>query len=173
MYAKPTVRKSLLAKMLTELLDTRIMVKQAMKSSKSDKVDSSFALVSNLLTNPRLQALLRVLDARQLSLKFICNVTYGYTSASFSGRMPAVEIADSIVQSGRETLEHVSPQLCVLPIAITYPYELRQSRLSTPQPNGAPRLYTATRIHSSSLSKARPRSRPSALGTKWPIRSLR
>jgi DNA polymerase zeta len=51
------------------------------------------------------QALLRLLDARQLSLKFIANVTYGYTSASFSGRMPAVEIADAIVQSGRETLE--------------------------------------------------------------------
>ncbi|KAG8982295.1 DNA polymerase zeta, partial [Tulasnella sp. 427] len=87
MYVTPTVRKSLLAKMLTELLDTRVMVKQAMKTSRDDK------------------ALLRVLDARQLSLKFICNVTYGYTSASFSGRMPAVEIADSIVQSGRETLE--------------------------------------------------------------------
>lgn len=34
-------------------------------------------------------------------------MTYGYTSATFSGRMPAVEIADSIVQSGRETLEKV------------------------------------------------------------------
>jgi DNA polymerase zeta len=32
-------------------------------------------------------------------------VTYGYTSASFSGRMPCSEIADSIVQTGRETLE--------------------------------------------------------------------
>lgn len=53
------------------------------------------------------QALKRVLDARQLGLKFIANVTYGYTSASYSGRMPAVEIADSIVQSGRETLEKV------------------------------------------------------------------
>lgn len=53
------------------------------------------------------QALLRILDARQLGLKFIANVTYGYTSATFSGRMPAVEIADSIVQSGRETLEKV------------------------------------------------------------------
>lgn len=50
---------------------------------------------------------MRVLDARQLSLKYIANVTYGYTSASFSGRMPAVEIADAIVQSGRETLEKV------------------------------------------------------------------
>ncbi|KAG8828876.1 DNA polymerase zeta [Serendipita sp. 401] len=86
-YVKPTVRKSLLAKMLTELLDTRVMVKQGMQLAKGNK------------------PLLRVLDARQLSLKFICNVTYGYTSASFSGRMPAVEIADSIVQAGRETLE--------------------------------------------------------------------
>jgi DNA polymerase zeta len=48
-----------------------------------------------------------MLDARQLGLKYIANVTYGYTSATFSGRMPAVEIADSIVQSGRETLEKV------------------------------------------------------------------
>ena len=42
-----------------------------------------------------------------MGLKYIANVTYGYTGATFSGRMPAVEIADSIVQSGRETLEKV------------------------------------------------------------------
>jgi len=53
------------------------------------------------------QALSRIMDARQLGLKYIANVTYGYTSATYSGRMPAVEIADSIVQSGRETLEKV------------------------------------------------------------------
>lgn len=35
------------------------------------------------------------------------NVTYGYTSATYSGRMPCIEIADSIVQTGRETLEKV------------------------------------------------------------------
>ncbi|KAJ3766592.1 hypothetical protein FB446DRAFT_381067 [Lentinula raphanica] len=87
MFLKPNVRKGLLPRMLTELLDTRVMVKQAMKGYKHDK------------------ALTRVLNARQLGLKYIANVTYGYTSASFSGRMPAVEMADSIVQSGRETLE--------------------------------------------------------------------
>ncbi|KAI6136646.1 hypothetical protein F5141DRAFT_1208970 [Pisolithus sp. B1] len=86
-YVKPTVRQGLLGRMLTELLDTRVMVKQAMKSVGDDKV------------------LRRTLDARQLGLKYIANVTYGYTSATYSGRMPAVEIADSIVQSGRETLE--------------------------------------------------------------------
>jgi DNA polymerase zeta len=40
----------------------------------------------------------RVLNARQFGLKMISNVTYGYTSAGFSGRMPFAELADSIVQ---------------------------------------------------------------------------
>ncbi|GAA5897069.1 hypothetical protein JCM5296_004286 [Sporobolomyces johnsonii] len=87
MFVKPEVRKSLLAKMLTELLDTRVMVKASMKSVTNDK------------------ALTKLLNARQLALKFLANVTYGYTSATFSGRMPAVEVADAIVQTGRETLE--------------------------------------------------------------------
>ncbi|KAK2629656.1 hypothetical protein QTJ16_000476 [Diplocarpon rosae] len=87
MYTKPEIRKSLLAKMLGEILETRVMVKSGMKVDKEDK------------------ALQRLLNNRQLALKLIANVTYGYTSASFSGRMPCSEIADSIVQTGRETLE--------------------------------------------------------------------
>ncbi|SPN99744.1 probable catalytic subunit of DNA polymerase zeta UPR-1 [Cephalotrichum gorgonifer] len=87
MYVKSEVRKSLLAKMLTEILETRVMVKSGMKQDKEDR---------------RLQ---RLLNNRQLALKLLANVTYGYTSASFSGRMPCAEIADSIVQTGRETLE--------------------------------------------------------------------
>ncbi|KXG46096.1 C4-type zinc-finger of DNA polymerase delta [Penicillium griseofulvum] len=87
MYAKQEVRQSLLAKMLSEILETRVMVKNGMKADKDDR------------------ALQRLLNNRQLALKLIANVTYGYTSASFSGRMPCSEIADSIVQTGRETLE--------------------------------------------------------------------
>ena len=87
MYAKPAIRKSLLAKMLGEILETRVMVKSGMKVDKEDRT------------------LQRLLNNRQLALKLIANVTYGYTSASFSGRMPCSEIADSIVQTGRETLE--------------------------------------------------------------------
>ena len=87
MYAKPGIRKSLLAKMLGEILETRVMVKSGMKVDRDDKT------------------LQRLLNNRQLALKLIANVTYGYTSASFSGRMPCSEIADSIVQTGRETLE--------------------------------------------------------------------
>ena len=43
--------------------------------------------------------------SRQLSLKLIANVTYGYTAAGFSGRMPCAELADAIVQTGRDALE--------------------------------------------------------------------
>ncbi|TKA26043.1 hypothetical protein B0A50_05555 [Salinomyces thailandicus] len=87
MYVKPSMRKSLLAKMLGEILETRVMIKSGMKVDKDDKT------------------LQQLLNNRQLALKLIANVTYGYTSASFSGRMPCSEIADSIVQTGRETLE--------------------------------------------------------------------
>jgi DNA polymerase elongation subunit (family B) len=38
MYVKPEVRRGLLGRMLTELLDTRVMVKQAMKRAHDNKV---------------------------------------------------------------------------------------------------------------------------------------
>lgn len=86
-YVKPEIRKGILPQMLQEILDTRLMVKQSMK------------LVNN---NKTLQ---RVLHSRQLGLKLIANVTYGYTAANFSGRMACVEVADSVVSKGRETLQ--------------------------------------------------------------------
>lgn len=36
--------------------------------------------------------LYKILNAQQLGLKLIANVTYGYTSANFSGRMPCIEV---------------------------------------------------------------------------------
>ncbi|XP_017012504.2 DNA polymerase zeta catalytic subunit isoform X1 [Drosophila takahashii] len=86
-FVKREVREGILPRMLTEILDTRQMVKQSMKLHK----DSS--------------ALQRILHSRQLGLKLMANVTYGYTAANFSGRMPAVEVGDSVVSKGRETLE--------------------------------------------------------------------
>lgn len=72
-----SVRKGVLPSMLEEILNTRIMVKQSMKSYKQDK------------------ALMRLLDARQLGLKLIANVTFGYAAANYSGRMPSVEVSCS------------------------------------------------------------------------------
>lgn len=86
-FVKATVREGVLPRMLREILDTRLMVKQSMKLHKTD----------NLLQ--------RVLHSRQLGLKLMANVTYGYTAANFSGRMPCVEVGDSVVSKGRETLE--------------------------------------------------------------------
>ncbi|CDQ66996.1 unnamed protein product [Oncorhynchus mykiss] len=86
-FVKPTVRKGVLPSMLDEILNTRFMVKRSMKTYKQDK------------------ALMRLLDARQLGLKLIANVTFGYTAAHYSGRMPSVEVGDSIVHKARETLE--------------------------------------------------------------------
>uniref|UniRef100_A0A4W6C027 DNA polymerase zeta catalytic subunit n=1 Tax=Lates calcarifer TaxID=8187 RepID=A0A4W6C027_LATCA len=86
-FVKSSVRKGVLPSMLEEILKTRIMVKQSMKTYKQDK------------------ALMRLLHARQLGLKLIANVTFGYTAANYSGRMPSVEVGDSIVHKARETLE--------------------------------------------------------------------
>uniref|UniRef100_A0A158P9Q9 DNA-directed DNA polymerase n=1 Tax=Angiostrongylus cantonensis TaxID=6313 RepID=A0A158P9Q9_ANGCA len=62
-------------------------------------------MVKNSMRHATSKRLKRILDARQLALKLIANVTYGYTSANFSGRMPCVEVADAILGKGRETLE--------------------------------------------------------------------
>ncbi|XP_013401408.1 uncharacterized protein LOC106167234 [Lingula anatina] len=86
-FVQSDVRKGIISSMVEEILNTRLMVKKAMKKHKGDK------------------ALERLLNARQLGLKLIANVTFGYTSANFSGRMPCVEIGDSIVSKARETLE--------------------------------------------------------------------
>ncbi|KAH1071525.1 hypothetical protein GYH30_008183 [Glycine max] len=88
MFVPSKVRRGILPRLLEEILTTRIMVKQAIKK----------------LAPPE-KVLQRIFNARQLALKLIANVTYGYTAAGFSGRMPCAELADSIVQCGRSTLE--------------------------------------------------------------------
>ena len=89
-YAPPEARKGVLPRLLSEILATRVMVKAAMKAA-----------------SPKARVLQRLLNARQFGLKLIANVTYGYTAAGFSGRMPMAELADSIVQvshpAGRST----------------------------------------------------------------------
>ncbi|TMW55834.1 hypothetical protein Poli38472_008482 [Pythium oligandrum] len=89
LYSSKVNRLGVLPVILDEILATRIMVKNAMKKAKERGQE-------------RLE---KVLNARQLALKLLANVTYGYTAAGFSGRMPCAQLADSIVQSGRCTLE--------------------------------------------------------------------
>lgn len=88
-FVKENIRKSTLSKMLNEILDLRVMVKNTISELDHDN-----------------ESLKRRLNNQQLALKLLANVTYGYTSASFSGRMPCSELSDSIVQTGREILEN-------------------------------------------------------------------
>lgn len=85
-FVKSSIRKSILAKMLEEILNARINVKSVMKLFKDDP------------------ELIKLYNSRQLALKLIANVTYGYTSATFSGRMPNSDISDAIVATSREIL---------------------------------------------------------------------
>ncbi|KAK2956095.1 putative DNA polymerase zeta catalytic subunit [Blattamonas nauphoetae] len=72
--------------LLNELLQFRVLMKNTMKFTDS----------------PQLAQLYR---SRQMAIKYICNVTYGYLGAGYTGRMPCVEIADCVVETGRETLD--------------------------------------------------------------------
>lgn len=114
-YVSEGVVKGVLPQVLDEMLTTRAMLKKAAKEYKKN--------VPNLAP-----AILRQLEARQLALKYVANVTYGkeikvscllcciqvrsmpslpcagYTSATFSGRCAMPLLADTIVECGRKTL---------------------------------------------------------------------
>eukprot|EP01032_Pedospumella_encystans_P008332 gene8332-9904_t len=95
-FCHKNTRLGILPQMVQEMLTTRVMVKRAMKRH---------AKPSGTGGGGSRDVLQKVMDARQLAIKLLSNVTYGYTSAGFSGRMPMAELADAIVQSGRSTLE--------------------------------------------------------------------
>jgi hypothetical protein len=65
-FTAPHIRKGVLPRMLREILETRVMVKGGLKSTKHNRI------------------LHRRLNARQFALKLIANVTYGYTAAGES-----------------------------------------------------------------------------------------
>ncbi|CAN0018158.1 unnamed protein product, partial [Laminaria digitata] len=87
-FCHPSLRVGVLPLMLREILETRVMIKGAMRRAEEAGQ----------------RVLARTLNARQFALKMISNVTYGYTAAGYSGRMPMAELADAIVESGRQTL---------------------------------------------------------------------
>lgn len=86
-FVKPSIRRGILPQMLSEILNTRIMIRKSQKLYGSKSFEY------------------RILESRQYALKMIANVTYGYTAAGWSGRMPCIEIADAIVAFSRLSLE--------------------------------------------------------------------
>ena len=83
LYVRKNLREGILPIILKELLLTRIMVKRSMKLYSPDSTTYKH------------------LHSRQLGIKLLANVIYGYTSAGFSGRMPNSEIGDTIVSLGK------------------------------------------------------------------------
>jgi DNA polymerase zeta len=88
-FVGESVLRGVLPQVLSEILMTRAMIKRAAKIYKARGVELS---------------VLRQLEARQLALKYVANVTYGYTSATFSGRSAMPVLADAIVECARRTL---------------------------------------------------------------------
>ena len=95
-FVSESVLKGVLPQVLDEMLSTRAMLKKAAKEYKKR--------VPNL--SP---AVLRQIEARQLALKYVANVTYGYTSATFSGRSAVPLVADAIVVGIEQLEDGVQP----------------------------------------------------------------
>ncbi|GJQ10508.1 hypothetical protein GpartN1_g2299.t1 [Galdieria partita] len=87
------IRKGILPRLLQEILSTRLMIKSSMK------------WITEHYQGEYKDRLWKILNAQQFALKLIANVTYGYTSAAFSGRMPCSGLADAIVQHGRQAMK--------------------------------------------------------------------
>lgn len=63
LFCNQNIRKGILSSILEEILDTRLMVKKCLKMYQDEDE----------------KAIAKLLDARQLGLKLLSNVTYGYT----------------------------------------------------------------------------------------------
>lgn len=87
-YATRSIRRGIVPALIEEVISSRVVTKEGMK-----------------LLDPQDLKLKRLLNHRQYGLKMFANCTYGYCGATYSGRMPCSEIADSIVQTARRTLE--------------------------------------------------------------------
>ncbi|CAJ1008759.1 putative DNA polymerase family B [Leishmania naiffi] len=90
MFVPPSTRVGLLPQMMKAVLDARFEVQAALKHIAAPLED---------------MAMQQRLQEQQLALKMLANVTYGYTAASYTGRMPCVDLAEAIVSLGRQTLE--------------------------------------------------------------------
>jgi DNA polymerase zeta len=72
MFTTSDFREGVLPDLLNEILQTRIMVKNAMKKVKNNKVGWMYFPYQTFYKH-----LYKMLHARQLGLKMIANVTYG------------------------------------------------------------------------------------------------
>ncbi|KAL4489103.1 hypothetical protein ABPG73_005590 [Tetrahymena malaccensis] len=91
-FVKKSVREGVLSQITHEFFFTRQFIKGNMGKYKSD---------------PLYNHIYNKLQQRQKSLKLFMCVIFGYTGATFSGRMPLGDLADSIIQIGKFLLNQV------------------------------------------------------------------
>ncbi|KAL4489262.1 hypothetical protein ABPG72_006326 [Tetrahymena utriculariae] len=91
-FVKKSVREGVLSQITHEFFFTRQFIKSNMGKYKSD---------------PLYNHIYNKLQQRQKSLKLFMCVIFGYTGATFSGRMPLGDLADSIIQIGKFLLNQV------------------------------------------------------------------
>ena len=84
-FVKPCIRKGLLPEILENLILARNRAKNELKRE----------------TDPLKK---KVLDGRQLALKISANSVYGFTGAQVGGKLPCVEISQSVTAFGREMI---------------------------------------------------------------------
>ncbi|KAL7674720.1 hypothetical protein ACOME3_000996 [Neoechinorhynchus agilis] len=84
-FVDVSVRKGLLPEILSDLLVARKRTKQAMKTEKDEFRK-------------------KVLDGRQLALKISANSVYGFTGAQVGGKLPCLDISQSVTAYGREMI---------------------------------------------------------------------
>lgn len=88
-FVKRTVREGLLPSMIHEFFLTRLHLKERMKK---------------YAHNESLKHIYDLLASRQKSLKLFMCVIFGYTGATYSGRMPLGDLADAIVSTAKYIL---------------------------------------------------------------------
>lgn len=106
-FVREGVKEGVLPRVLREVLEARDLAKAAEGECAAECRSGAAAKWS----------------ARQLALKLLANVTYGYAAAGFSGRMPMAELADAIVSLGRTYLEgaaKLAKELSPRPVEVAY-----------------------------------------------------
>ena len=93
-FIKSSVVKGILPQILENLLTARKKVKKELAAT-----DDSDPLRK------------RVLDARQLAMKISANSVYGFTGALQGGKLPCIEISQSVTAYGRTMIESTKQQV--------------------------------------------------------------
>ncbi|KAH0575557.1 DNA polymerase [Spironucleus salmonicida] len=110
LFVKPRIRQGVIPQMMLSCLKSRGELNTKIQNYEKEldillqyQTNHSYSQLNQAIVY--LQNEIHKLTSKQLELKMLMNTTYGYTAATFSGKMPVSEIGDSIMQISRQTLE--------------------------------------------------------------------